>query len=172
MRVSAAAGGLVLLLVGCVPRSPVNPAGTGSAATAATTPRGSLIPLHAGTPLVFCRTPGLSVNVKVDSVATGATRFAAGTAELAPGAVNAAAHASNDEAIYFLSAGGRAFVAADTIDIHVGLMLYVPQGVHHGFVSAPDSPVRFVWMIAPQDLARGFRARGVPPGSACPAPRP
>jgi mannose-6-phosphate isomerase-like protein (cupin superfamily) len=110
------------------------------------------------------------VNIKVDSASTSATRFAAGTAELAAGAVNAAAHANNDEAIYFLSAGGRAFVGTDTTEIHPGLMLYVPQGMHHGFMSAPDRPVRFVWMIAPQELARGFRARGVPQGSACPAP--
>jgi uncharacterized RmlC-like cupin family protein len=110
------------------------------------------------------------VNIKVDSASTGATRFAAGTAELAAGAVNAAAHANNDEAIYFLTSGGRAFVGTDTTEIHPGLMLYVPHGVHHGFLSGPDRPVQFVWMIAPQDLARGFRARGVPPGSACPAP--
>jgi mannose-6-phosphate isomerase-like protein (cupin superfamily) len=159
-----------LPLLACTRPGGVTP---GRAAPAPATPapvRGSVIPAHAGTPLVFCGTPGLSVNIKVDSGSTGATRFAAGTAELAAGAVNAASHANNDEVMYFLTAGGRAFVGADTTEIHPGLMLYVPRGVHHGFVSAPDRPVRFVWMIAPQDLARGFRARGVAPGSACPAP--
>jgi mannose-6-phosphate isomerase-like protein (cupin superfamily) len=145
------------------------PARTAPVTTTGAAAHGSVIPAHAGTPLIFCRSPGLSVNIKVDSASTRATRFAAGTAELAAGAVNAAAHTNNDEAIYFLTAGGRAFVGTDTIEIHPGLMLYVPQGLHHGFVSPPDRPVRFVWMIAPQELARGFRARGVPPGSACPA---
>jgi mannose-6-phosphate isomerase-like protein (cupin superfamily) len=147
------------------------PAPTASAAATGAPTHGSVIPAHAGTALVFCGAPGLSVNIKVDSSSTNAMRFAVGTAELAAGAVNAGAHANNDEAIYFLTAGGRAFVGTDTTDIHPGLMLYVPQGVHHGFVSTPDHPVRFVWMIAPQTLAQGFRARGMPPGSTCPAPR-
>lgn len=134
---------------------------------------GAVIPLHAGTPLLFCRAPGLSVNIKIDSTSTGATRFAAGTGEVAAGGENAGAHSTNDEAIYFLSAGGRAFVGSDSTDIQPGVMLYVPQGVGHGFASPPDGPVRFVWMIAPQALARAFRSSGVPPGTACPdsAPR-
>jgi uncharacterized RmlC-like cupin family protein len=161
---------VAILLLACVRAGTVTPARTAPVATIGAPARGSVILADAGTPLVFCGSPGLSVNIKIDSASTGATRFAAGTAELAPGAVNAAAHANNDEAIYFLTAGGRAFVGTDTTEIQPGLMLYVPQGVHHGFVSASDRPVRFVWMIAPQALARGFRMRGVPPGSPCPTP--
>ena len=159
-----------LLLLACARAGTMMPAPTAPVATTGAAEHGAVIPAHGGTPLVFCGAPGLAVNIKVDSASTRATRFAAGTAELAAGAVNAAAHANNDEAIYFLTAGGRAFVGADTTEIHPGLMLYVPQGVRHGFASAPDRPVRFVWMIAPQELARGFRARGVAPGSPCPAP--
>jgi uncharacterized RmlC-like cupin family protein len=163
-----AASFVALLPVACVRAGTVMPARTAPVAATEAAAHGSVIPADAGTRLAFCGSPGLSVNIKVDSASTGATRFAAGTAELAAGAVNAAAHPNNDEAIYFLTAGGRAFVGTDTTEIHPGLMLYVPQAVHHGFVSAPDRPVRFVWMIAPQELARSFRARGVRPGTTCP----
>jgi mannose-6-phosphate isomerase-like protein (cupin superfamily) len=161
---------LALPVLACTRAGGVTPGGAVPVAATPAAAHSRIVPAHSGTSLVFCGTPGLSVTIKVDSVSTGATRFAAGTAELAAGAVNAAAHANNDEVMYFLTAGGRAFVGTDTTEIHPGLMLYVPRGVHHGFVSAPDRPVRFIWMIAPQDLARGFRARGVAPGSMCPAP--
>jgi mannose-6-phosphate isomerase-like protein (cupin superfamily) len=160
---------LALLFLACARAGTVRPARTAPVPTTRAAANGSVIPAHAGTQLVFCRSPGLSVNIKIDSASTGATRFAVGMAELAAGGLNAAAHANNDEAIYFLTAGGRAFVGTDTTEIHPGLMLYIPQGVHHGFVSPVDRPVRFVWMIAPQELAQGFRVRGVAPGSPCPA---
>ena len=169
MRVLVASCAAPLLLA-CVRAGAMTSPPTPSVTTTGVTKHGSIIPAHAGTPLVFCGAPGLAVNIKVDSVSTDARRFAAGTAELDAGAVNAGVHANNDEAIYFLTVGGYAFVGTDTTEIHPGLVLYVPQGVHHGFASAADRPVRFVWMIAPQELARGFRARGVAPGSPCPTP--
>jgi acetyl esterase/lipase/uncharacterized RmlC-like cupin family protein len=128
---------------------------------------GAVIPAGAGTPLMFCSAPGLTANVKVDSTSTGARRFAMGTGAVAAGASNAGVH-DVDEAIYFLSDGGRAFVGTDTVAVVRGLVMWVPEGVHHGFISAADEPIEFVWVISPQALAGRFRAHGVPPGSVCP----
>lgn len=132
---------------------------------------GAVIPPAAGTPLMFCSAHGLSANIKIDSTATGAQRFALGTAAVAAGASNAGVHNDVDEAVYFVSDGGWAFVGADTVAVVRGLVLYVPQGTRHGFISSDDAPVEFIWVIAPQGLAERFRERGVPPGTLCPSRR-
>jgi len=71
----------------------------------------------------------------VDSVFTGSTRFAMGTAEIAVGGSNAGTHGDVDEINYFLEGQGRAFIGVDTVDVRPGLVMYVPQGVRHGFVN-------------------------------------
>lgn len=129
--------------------------------------RGMLVRPSEGTHLIFCSAPGLSVTLKVDSTSTGARRMAMGTAELAVGAENSGAHRDVDEVNYFLGGRGRAFIGADTVNIESGLTMYVPQGVRHGFVNTGSEPLRFAWTIVPQGLANSFRARGVPPGTAC-----
>ena len=121
--------------------------------------------------LAFCSAPGLRVSIRLDSVITPTAAIAMGTAELAAGAVNIGVHRDTDEAIYFLTSGGRAFVAADTVAVQSGLMLYVPRGVTHGFWSPADEAMRFLWVNYPQALAQSFRARGVTPGAACPPRR-
>lgn len=133
---------------------------------------GAIIPSSGGTPLVFCSSPGLSVTLKVDSVSVGATRLAMGTGEIAVGASNEGTHADVDEVTFFLDGSGRTFVGADTVDVRPGLVLYVPQGVRHGFRNTGAVPLRFAWVIVPQGLAERFRTRGVAPGTACPPARP
>jgi mannose-6-phosphate isomerase-like protein (cupin superfamily) len=130
---------------------------------------GRVIPYSAGTSLIFCRSPGLSVNIKVDSLAAGVTNFAMGTATIAAGASNSGTHEGQDEVVYFLRGDGRAFVGNDTTPIQPGLVTYVPRGTRHGFISTGSSPIEFVWVVVPGDLAARFRANGVPPGSSCPA---
>lgn len=115
--------------------------------------------------LVFCGSPGLSVKVHVDSVAGGSTRMASGTAELL--GENFATHADVDEIVYFLSDNGRFALAADTFDVRHGTVMFVPQGVRHGFISDKDQPLRFFWVIAPGGLAARFRERGRPDLTTC-----
>ena len=130
-------------------------------------PSGLFVQPSAGTSLIFCSSPGLSVTLKVDSVSTGGSRLAMGTAEIAVGTSNAGTHPDVDEVNYFLDGQGRAFIGVDTIDVRPGLVMYVPQGVRHGFINTGVGPLRFAWTIAPQALANGFRARGVAPGTPC-----
>lgn len=135
----------------------------------APTARGALLRPGAGTTLEFCRSPGLGVTLKIDSVASGTQRLAMGTATIAAGASNAGTHTDVDEVNYFLSGDGRAFVGADTVAVEPGLTMYVPQGVHHGFISSARQPLVFVWTIVPQGLATRFRSSGVAPGTCPPA---
>ena len=63
---------------------------------------------------------------------------------------------------------GFGFVAGDTIGIEPGVMLYVPRGVRHGFISTGDE-VEFVWVISPQGLSERFRRTGFRPAPAGPS---
>ncbi len=133
-----------------------------------TVQRQYLIQPSEGEHLVFCSAPELSVTIKVDSVATGATRFAMGTAELAANDSNAGVHEDVDEVVFFLEGRGRAFVAEDTVAVRSGLTMYVPQGIWHGFINTTEAVMRFVWVVSPEGLAQRFRSAGLPPGSDCP----
>jgi mannose-6-phosphate isomerase-like protein (cupin superfamily) len=133
-----------------------------------TVQRQYLIQPTEGEHLVFCSAPELSVTIKVDSVATGATRFAMGTAELAANDSNAGVHQGVDEVVFFLEGRGLAFVEDDTVAVRSGLTVYVPQGVWHGFINTTAAVMRFVWVVSPQGLAQDFRSVGLPPGSECP----
>jgi mannose-6-phosphate isomerase-like protein (cupin superfamily) len=129
---------------------------------------GRFVAPSAGTALVFCTAPGLAATVKLDSAAVGLTTFAMGTAAVAVGGSNTGSHAADDEAVYFLRGEGRAFVGPDTTEVRPGLVMYVPRGVRHGFISTGTTPLEFLWTIAPGRLAAAFRARGVAPGTPCP----
>lgn len=166
---------LLLVVSGCAQRPNTTASATlpvGSAAEATASDRGHVLPPQSGTPLVFCTAPGLSVDLRLDSTVAPGTPVAMGTGELAAGASNVGRHPETDEVIYFLTAGGRAFVATDTAMVEPGLMLYIPRGVTHGFLSPPDQPMRFVWVNVPQMLAQRFRANGVAPGTVCPPRTP
>lgn len=132
---------------------------------------GRFIAPAAGTALKFCNSPGLSVNLTLDSVAVRSTTFAMGTATIAVGGSNAGAHPADDEAVYFLRGEGRAFVGSDTAEVRPGLTMYVPRGVPHGFISTGSTPLEFLWTVAPGRLATGFRSRGIAPGTACQPPQ-
>lgn len=154
---------------GTVPATPAVAAAPAVAAPAAAA-HARVLPPESGTRLIFCNAPGLSVDVRLDSVTAPGAPAAMGTAELAAGASNVGTHRDADEMLYFLTTGGRAFVAGDTVDVQPGLMMYVPRGVPHGFWSPPRSPIRFVWANQPQSFTRLFRTRGVAPGTPCPPP--
>lgn len=126
---------------------------------------GRIIRADEGQRLVFCTSPGLSVKVHVDSVAGGSTRMASGTAELV--GENFGTHGDVDEIVYFLSDNGRFALAADTFDVRSGTIIFVPQGVRHGFISKGEQPLRFFWVIAPGALAARFREHGRPDYSGC-----
>ena len=133
---------------------------------------GTIVLPAGGTPLKFCDAPALSVNIKIDSLTAGAARFAMGTATLAAGGSNSGTHRGEDEAIYFLRGAGRTFVGTDTVAVEAGLMLFVPQGVRHGFFNTGATALEFIWVIVPQGLAARFREGGIPPGKACPPRAP
>ncbi len=148
---------------------PAAPSRSATAAAQGVGPHGGRFVAPAGgTALMFCGSPGLSANIKLDSAGAGVTTFAMGTAAVAAGGANSGAHSADDEAVYFLHGEGRAFIGADTTTVRPGLVMYVPRGVQHGFISTGGTPLEFLWVIAPGQLAAGFRARGVPPGSPCP----
>ena len=128
---------------------------------------GTIVLPAGGTPLKFCDAPELSVNIKVDSLTARATRFAMGTATLAAGGSNSGTHRGEDEAIYFLRGAGRTFVGTDTVTVEAGLMLFVPQGVRHGFFNTGAAPLEFLWVVAPQGLASRFRQGGTSPRDSC-----
>jgi mannose-6-phosphate isomerase-like protein (cupin superfamily) len=127
---------------------------------------------NTGTKLVFCTAPGLSIDLRLDSLVAASTPVAMGTAQVAAGHSNVGTHRDTDEVVYFLSTGGRAFVGSDTTTVVSDLMLYIPRGVRHGFLSAPDTSIRFVWVNVPTSLAKAFRRSGVAPGTACVPPKP
>lgn len=129
---------------------------------------GTVVLPAGGTLLKFCSAPELSVTIKIDSLAGGATRFAMGTAAIAARGSNTGTHRDEDEAIYFLRGAGWTFVGRDTVAVEPGLMLFVPQGVPHGFFNTGATPLEFIWVIAPQGLANRFRKGGISPGNACP----
>ena len=173
--------GLLAAAVGCTARQRTSPGPSESAAAepaaavtgpdAAGSHGGRFVAPAGGTALVFCGSPGLSVHLKLDSAAVGVTTFAMGTAAVAADGSNAGTHPADDEAVYFLRGEGRAFVGSDTMEVRPGLVMFVPRGVKHGFISTGSTPLEFLWTIAPGRLAAGFRARGVAPGTPCPPPR-
>jgi mannose-6-phosphate isomerase-like protein (cupin superfamily) len=161
MQQQLLAGFLILSLAGCsAVRSPQGDLSARSSQY--------IIQPHEGDRIAFCNTPGLSVNIKVDSVRTGSTTLAMGTAELVDS--NFGVHRDEDEVVYFIQGEGRAVVGADTLPFQPGTTMYVPRGVRHGFVNMGEKPVRFVWFITPRGLEQRFRTGGVPQGTACPAP--
>ena len=158
---------LIATLLGCGARAAVpSPASAPSAVAHG----GHFIAPTAGTPLMFCRSPGLGVTIKLDSASVGLTHFAMGTARIAPGAMNAGVHEGQDEIVYFLAGDGVTFIANDTTRIMQGLVSYIPRGTRHGFISTGSSPIEFLWVVLPGDLASRFRTNGIAPGSSCPAP--
>jgi mannose-6-phosphate isomerase-like protein (cupin superfamily) len=131
-------------------------------------PTGRVVLPDQGDRLIFCDAPGLSVNIKIDSVSAGAKRLAMGTAEIAARSSNVGVHRDEDELIYFYGGRGSAILGDDTIAVGPGATMYVPQGVRHGFANPGDTPLQFVWVDAPGALAGRFRAAGQLPGADCP----
>lgn len=117
-----------------------------------------------GERLFFCDAPDLNVNIKIDSVTTGASQFAMGTAEL--NGSNTGTHQGEDEIIFIYEGRGRVLVGEDWFDAGPGTTMYVPRGVRHGFTSE-GGPLRFVWMIAPPGLGSRFREGGVKDMKQC-----
>jgi mannose-6-phosphate isomerase-like protein (cupin superfamily) len=165
------ASGAAVLSLGCASASSTRQASVPATPGETTRARsGRILPPASGTALAFCASPGLNVDLRLDSLVAADSPLAMGTAEIDAGKSNAGTHNDTDEITYFLSAGGRAFVAGDTVPIESGLMLWVPRGVPHGFISAPDRAIRFVWVTYPQGLAQRFRRGGVARGRGCPPP--
>lgn len=119
-----------------------------------------------GEPLIFCDVPDLTVNIKVSPLTTGDSPVVMGTAELARGS-NFGTHPEQDEIIYFLAGTGKVVVGDQTFPITPGTIAYIPRGVEHGFVKEGDSPVRFIWVVAPPGLEERFRTAGRPLGYDC-----
>jgi mannose-6-phosphate isomerase-like protein (cupin superfamily) len=160
--------GLLAAAVGCAGRQRTT---SGPPPDASGPHGGRFVAPGGGTALVFCGSPGLSVILKLDSSSAGVTTFAMGMGAIAAGGSNVGTHSADDEAAYFLRGEGRAFVGSDTMEVRPGLVMFVPRGVRHGFISTGSTPLEFLWTIAPGQLATGFRARGVTPGTPCP-PQP
>ena len=141
--------------------SPIQPAPAASVRAP-----GYVLEPAAGQPLIFCKAPDLTVNIKVSPLTTGDSPVVMGTAELAKGS-NFGTHPEQDEIIYFVAGKGKVVIGDNTFPIAPGTTAYIPRGVRHGFVNEGDSPIRFVWVIAPPGLEQRFRGGGHPPGYDC-----
>ncbi len=115
--------------------------------------------------LFLCTAPELTVNIKVDSVTTGATHLAMGTAVLT--GANVGVHRGEDEIVFIYEGRGRVIMEADTFPAQPGTTMYIPRGVTHGFISDADTPMRFAWVITPPGLEKLFRDRGVSTPDDC-----
>jgi mannose-6-phosphate isomerase-like protein (cupin superfamily) len=144
------------------------PGGQLDAAGRAPAPAGHVFQPEEGDRFFFCDAPGLGVNVKVDSVTSGATQFAMGTAELKGS--NTGTHSQQDEVIFIYEGRGRVLVGETWHPARPGTTMYVPRGVRHGFTSDEGAPLRFVWVTAPQGLEKRFRGGGVSSLAQCPSP--
>ncbi|HET7745691.1 MAG TPA: cupin domain-containing protein [Vicinamibacteria bacterium] len=141
-------------------------AGSVPTPTEGTAAPGRVFQPNEGDLLFFCDAPGLSVNIKVDSVTAGARQFAMGTAELHGS--NTGTHAGQDEIIFIYEGRGEILLGDESFPAQPGTTMYVPRGVRHGFTSQKGSTMRFVWVIAPQGLEKRFREGGVPSLQQCP----
>ncbi len=133
---------------------------------------GTVVQPWEGEQLKFCHAPELTAVLKVDSATAGATRFSMGTGGVAPRSSNGGRHAGVEEITYFVRGRGWGVVGTDTVPIHPGTTMYVPEGVYHAFINPTDEEMEFVWVVAPRGLEDSFRARGVPPGTPCPPTAP
>ena len=108
------------------------------------------------------------MTLKVDSATAGATRFSMATGELAPRTSNASSGHQHDEIIYFVRGMGQAVIGSDTVPVHTGTTLYLPQRLPHAFINPTDQATEFVWVVAPRGFEERFRTVGVPLGTPCP----
>lgn len=162
MRIPAMMGAVVLLiLTTCGEARAQSHSGRGG---------GVVLQPWEGERLTFCDSPELSATIKVDSATVGAQRFSMGTGELAPRTSNASRGHRMDELIYFVRGRGWGAVGTDTVPVHSGTTLYLPQGLPHAFINPTDEVMEFVWVSAPGGFAEQLRSVGVPLGTTCPTP--
>ena len=64
-------------------------------------PSARILPPSSGTALQFCSSPGLHVDLRLDSLVAADTPVAMGTAEVDAGKSNAGTHNDTDEITYF-----------------------------------------------------------------------
>jgi mannose-6-phosphate isomerase-like protein (cupin superfamily) len=136
--------------------------GNGSEAASGT---GAVIQPGQGDRLFLCDVPELNLTIKVDSVTTGATHMAMGTAQL--DGANVGVHRDADEVIFIYKGSGRVILGDDTTSAEPGTTMYVPRGVQHGFISDASAPMEFAWVVVPQGLEKSFRAIAVPSLEQC-----
>jgi mannose-6-phosphate isomerase-like protein (cupin superfamily) len=121
----------------------------------------------AGERLVYCEIP-LVLTIKVDSASTPGTRLRASTGQLSKGS-EFGVHRDADEVLYITQGHGWAIIAADTIAVEPGSVMFVPQGTQHGLINMNESPLEYFVVHTPQTSAAGFRRRASIPGPHCPS---
>jgi quercetin dioxygenase-like cupin family protein len=127
--------------------------------------RPAVIQPDEGDQLFLCTAPELTVRINVDSVTTGATHLAMGTAVLT--GANMGVHSGEDEIVFIYEGRGRVIMEADTFPAQAGTTMYIPRGITHGFISDAEAPMRFTWVITPPGLEKLFRDRGVSTPDDC-----
>lgn len=101
--------------------------------------------------------------------------FSMGTQTVAVGGrVRDHLHDRHEEVIHVTAGRGVARVEEAEHAIGPGSTVFLPRGCRHGFVTAGEEPLSFVWFLAPGGLEGFFAAIGRPrvAGEADPAPFP
>jgi len=127
---------------------------------------GIVVQPEEGEVLDLCRTPELSVNIKVSPGSNGPS-FAMGTAELAAHSENFGTHEAFDEVIFIHHGKGSVTVGEEVFPASSGTTLYIPRGVYHGFVNTGTSPWVFVWISSPPGFEESLRQWDVESAREC-----
>ena len=127
---------------------------------------GIVVQPEEGEVLDLCRTPELSVNIKVSPGSNGPS-FAMGTAELAAHSENFGTHEAFDEVIFIHHGKGSVTVGEEVFPASSGTTLYIPRGVYHGFVNTGKSPWVFVWISSPPGFEESLRQWDVESAREC-----
>ena len=127
---------------------------------------GIVIQPEEGEVLELCGVSELSVNIKVSPGLDGPT-FAMGTAELAANADLIDNHEAFDEVIFIHSGKGSVTIGDEVFRASSGTTVYVPRGVHHGFMNTGETPWVFVWITSPPGFEEGLRQLNVASAREC-----
>jgi mannose-6-phosphate isomerase-like protein (cupin superfamily) len=97
------------------------------------------------------RTPPRASWILVSEKTVGSQNIAMGVNETEPGSmVPEHRHETEEEVMFFLSGEGKFVTADQEIPLKPGICIYNPPGETHSIVNTGTTPLKFVWIYAPQ----------------------
>lgn len=70
-----------------------------------------------------------------------------------------------EEIVYVLEGTGRLVTDEETVTLEAGQAAVIPPGVHHHHENPGETPLRKLWIFAPQGPQRAIRARSEVPSA-------